>query len=178
MDVYEYYKGLIAFRKAHGAFRMTTAEEIQNNLTFMDGLDANVVAFTIANQPNGETAEEICVIYNANKEAVNVTLPDGEWEIYVNGEKAGCEVLGTASKSVEVEGVSAMVLTKGNSGNAAADSQTEKTTESAAETSGQSVESGNSIFSVRNIVIAAVAVCVIVVICVVVLKKKKGGETK
>lgn len=36
MDVYEYYKGLIAFRKAHSALRMTTAAAIQNNLTFYD----------------------------------------------------------------------------------------------------------------------------------------------
>lgn len=54
MDVYEYYKGLIAFRKAHSALRMTTAAAIQNNLTFMTGLDANVVAYTI----QGEVQEK------------------------------------------------------------------------------------------------------------------------
>ena len=35
IDTYEYYKGLIAFRKAHSALRMTTATDIQNTLTFM-----------------------------------------------------------------------------------------------------------------------------------------------
>lgn len=121
LDVYEYYKGLIAFRKAHGALRMTTAEEIQNHLTFVDGLGANVVAYTIGNSPNGEIAQEIFVIYNANKEAVGVPLPEGEWEIYINGEKAGCEVLDRVSGTVQVEGISAMVLTKGVSENVAQD---------------------------------------------------------
>ena len=59
MDVYEYYKGLIAFRKAHSALRMTTAAAIQNNLTFMTGLDANVVAYTIQGEVQGETAQNI-----------------------------------------------------------------------------------------------------------------------
>lgn len=67
MDVYEYYKGLIAFRKAHSALRMTTAAAIQNNLTFMTGLDANVVAYTIQGEVQGETAQNIAVIYNGNR---------------------------------------------------------------------------------------------------------------
>ncbi len=118
LDVYEYYKGLIAFRKAHGALRMTTAEEIQANLTFIDGLGENVVAYTIENSPNMEIAEEILVIYNGNKDKISVPLPEGEWEIYINGEKAGCEVLGTAEGSVDVDCISAMVLTRGISENA------------------------------------------------------------
>lgn len=127
LDVYEYYKGLIAFRKAHGALRMTTAEEIQNNLTFVDGLGSNIVAYKIENSPNKEIAEELFVIYNGNKEKVTIPLPEGEWEIYINGEKAGCEVLGTASQSVEVEGISAMVLTRGTSKYAAEDKDVSQT---------------------------------------------------
>ncbi len=110
MDIYEYYKGLIAFRKAHSALRMTTATDIQNTLTFMSGLDANVVAYIIKGEAQGETAQNIAVIYNGNPDAVTVNLPAGTWDICVNGEKAGCESLGTAEGSVTVEGISAMVL--------------------------------------------------------------------
>lgn len=110
MDVYEYYKGLIAFRKAHSALRMTTAAAIQNNLTFMTGLDANVVAYTIQGEVQGETAQNIAVIYNGNPDAVTVNLPAGTWDICVNGKKAGCRSLGTAEGSVTVEGISALVL--------------------------------------------------------------------
>lgn len=53
-DVVNYYKGLIAFRKAHSALRMQTAEEVAANITDVTGLDANVLAFQI----NGENVEE------------------------------------------------------------------------------------------------------------------------
>ncbi len=77
-----------------------------------------MVAYTIENSPNMEIAEEILVIYNGNKDKISVPLPEGEWEIYINGEKAGCEVLGTAEGSVDVDCISAMVLTRGISENA------------------------------------------------------------
>lgn len=114
IDTYEYYKGLLAFRKAHSALRMTTAVDIQNNLTFMSGLDANVVAYTIANNANGDTAEKITVILNANEEAVDVKLPAGTWEICVNDQTAGTASVGTAEGTVSVAGISAMVLVQGD----------------------------------------------------------------
>ncbi len=113
-DICEYYKGLIAFRKAHGALRMTTAADIRNDIVFADGLEANVVAYTISNKPNNETADKIMVIFNANRSAVNVTLPSGVWDICVNAVKAGTASLGTVRGSVSVDAVSAMVLVQGD----------------------------------------------------------------
>ena len=109
-DTNEYYKGLIAFRKAHAALRMTTAEEVTTYIEAQDGLDANVTAFYIDGEANGEEAEALFVIFNPNAEATTVALPEGEWNIYINGEEAGTEVLGTATGEVTVEGISAMVL--------------------------------------------------------------------
>lgn len=173
LDVYEYYKGLIAFRKAHGALRMTTAEDVQNNLTFVDGLDANVVAYTIENSPNGEVAEQLFVVYNANATATEVTLPEGTWDIYVNGEKAGCEVLGTAEGKVTVDGITAMVLTKGTSGNTA-DGKKSDADNAAVETSGQTAESkGNGVLST---VLIGAGVVLLGVAAVMVVKKKKGTK--
>jgi pullulanase len=114
LDTYEYYKGLIAFRKAHGALRMTQTKDIQANLEFMDGLDDNVVAYTISNGANGDTADKIAVIFNANKEAVSITLPEGKWDICVNDKAAGTTSLGKAQKAVSVAGISAMVLVQGD----------------------------------------------------------------
>ena len=113
-DICEYYKGLIAFRKAHSALRMTTAADIRNDIVFADGLEANVVAYTISNKPNNETADKIMVIFNANRSAVNVTLPSGVWDICVNAVKAGTASLGTVRGSVSVDAVSAMVLVQGD----------------------------------------------------------------
>lgn len=139
-DTYEYYKGLIEFRKAHGALRMAATADIQNNLTFMSGLDANVVAYTIANNANGDTAEKIMVIFNANEAAVNVELPSGEWDICVNGTTAGTASIGTAQGSVSVEGISAMVLVQGDDTIVRAESTNDNNAQ-AAETDSQTDES-------------------------------------
>lgn len=166
IDTYEYYKGLIVFRKAHSALRMTTATDIQNTLTFMSGLDANVVAYTIKGEAQGETAQNIAVIYNGNPDAVTVNLPAGTWDICVNGEKAGCESLGTAEGSVTVEGISAMVLVQGDDtlGKASAkDEQADTTVENAQQTKG----------GISTPVAILVAILVIAVIVAVVLIRRK-----
>lgn len=112
-DVYEYYKGLIEFRKAHGALRLTTAEDVEKAVSVVEGLDANVVAFDIQGGVNGETADELFVIFNANTESTTVTLPEGKWNVYINGEKAGTEVLEKITNGeVTVDAVSAMVLVR------------------------------------------------------------------
>lgn len=111
--MFEYYKGLIAFRKAHGALRLSTAEEVASAVSPVDRLDANVLAFDIKGGVNGETAEELFVIFNANETGTTVTLPEGKWNVYINGEKAGTQALSTVSgSSAEVAPISAMVLVK------------------------------------------------------------------
>ena len=112
-QVFEYYKGLIAFRQAHGALRLTTAQDVASAVSAVDGLDANVIAFDIQGGINGETAEELFVIFNANETSAAVTLPEGNWNVYINGEKAGTQALATiADGKAEVAPVSAMVLVK------------------------------------------------------------------
>lgn len=109
-EVVDYYTGLIAFRKAHAALRMTTAEEVKENITSIEGLDENVMAFQINGGVNGETADSLFVIFNATEEKTELELPEGKWNVYVNGEKAGTEVLKTVKGKVTVEPISAMVL--------------------------------------------------------------------
>jgi pullulanase len=110
-EVFNYYKGLIAFRKAHSALRMTTTADIQENLKFLEGLEPNVVGYTIENSPNSEAAKSLCVIYNANKGASTVTIPEGDWNVYVKGQQAGTKILETVNGgTVTVDSISTMVL--------------------------------------------------------------------
>ena len=108
-DVVAYYTGLIAFRKAHPALRMMTGSEVGEKITQLGGLDFNVSGFHIAAVANGEE-NALVVIFNPNAEATNVTLPEGRWDIRINGEDAGDLSLGTAEGTVEVAAISAMVL--------------------------------------------------------------------
>ena len=119
-DVYNYYKGLIAFRKAHPAFRMATAEEVDANFESAINktdrgivTDSGVVAYTIKGGANGEPSEDVLVVYNPRNEDITVNLPEGKWDIYINDSKAGNEVLGSATGTVSVPRLSGMVLLKG-----------------------------------------------------------------
>ena len=112
-DVYAYYQGLIAFRKAHGALRLGTAGEVASAVSRVEGLDANVLALDIQGGMDGETADEIFIVFNANEAETTVALPEGSWNVYVNGERAGVTVLDTVTDgSVTVSPVSAMVLVR------------------------------------------------------------------
>ena len=149
-QVFEYYKGLIAFRKAHGALRLTTAQDVASAVSVVEGLDANVLAFDIRGGVNGETAEEMFVIFNANEASAAVALPEGNWNVYINGEKAGTQPLaGITNGSAVVEPVSAMVLVKED---AAAAPVTEP-----ADTAAEG--NGGSTGLVVGIAVAAAAVC-------------------
>ena len=110
-QVFEYYKGLISFRKAHPALRMTDAQLVKDSIKPIGGLEFNVCAYQI--QPvNGEESEGLVVIFNPRAAATTVELPEGEWTIYVQGDKAGTEALGTASGTVTVDAISTCVLVK------------------------------------------------------------------
>ena len=78
---------------------MNSTEEIQENLKFLDVEDSNVVAYTLNGSAVNDYWNNIAVMFNSNKEAVDVNIPEGEWVVVVNGEKAGVEALAEVSGS-------------------------------------------------------------------------------
>ena len=106
-DSYAYYQGLIAFRKAHPILRLTTAEEVNAAITVMEDLESNVNAFHIK---GGDVDDDLFVIFNPRKEATTITLPEGKWDICIDGTHAGTTVLRSVKGSVTVDAISAMVL--------------------------------------------------------------------
>ena len=108
-DVYRYYQGLIAFRKAHPALRMTSQEEVSKYVSGISGVPSEVIVKTIAKGAGGEDSEFV-FIFNPNKEAAAITLPEGKWDVYIDGENAGTTVLNTVEGEISVAPISAMVL--------------------------------------------------------------------
>ncbi len=80
-DVFEYYKGLIALRKGHPAFRIPTQELTEAHLKFLSFLVPNVVGFTLNDHVNGEVWKDVLVLYNGNRKPVSVGIPAGEWNV-------------------------------------------------------------------------------------------------
>jgi pullulanase len=78
---YQYIQSLVLLRKAHPAFRMTTAQHIAENLVFQDHLPEGLIGYTINGAAVGDTWKKIWVGYNGNLSAKTIELPAGNWKI-------------------------------------------------------------------------------------------------
>ncbi|MBW9171163.1 type I pullulanase [Clostridium estertheticum] len=93
IETVDYFKGLIELRKAHPAFRMTSADMIKKNLKFLV-VPENVVAYEMNYNANMDSWAHIVVAYNANREEKTVKLSNnGTWNIVVDGDKAGVKTI-------------------------------------------------------------------------------------
>ena len=120
-----------------------------------------MVAFDIQGDRGGETADELFVIFNANEAQTTVTLPEGSWNVYINGEKAGTEILDTITGgSATVEPISAMVLVRESGAAAVSDEDADAAESSAdtADTADAQVNNSNTALIVC-IVAALIAAC-------------------
>lgn len=167
---YNYYKGLVAFRKAHAGLRMPTEELIDENLTFLlkGERDDSAIAFMIKGGANGEASDGIVVIYNPSGADISVDLPDAdEWGIYVQGDKAGTELLGTAKGSVSVKATSCTVLSKnaGSASNGNGSSSNNK------DDNAGIVQTGDS--GVRTIMLIGISIIALIAVAVLAVKRRK-----
>lgn len=80
-DVYDYYRQLIALRKAHPAFRLRTTEEIVEHLEFMEIDDPLVVGFWLQNNAGGDEWERIGVIFNGSDQGKRIPVDKGKWHV-------------------------------------------------------------------------------------------------
>jgi pullulanase len=102
-EVFCYYKGLIEFRRMHQELHLTSTAQIREKLIFLENVGPNVVAYLLANN--------ICIIYNANREAKTLTIPEGEWKVFARGMYAGNEILEVIpGGDIIIEPISAMIL--------------------------------------------------------------------
>lgn len=83
-DQFNYYKGLISLRKAHPAFRMTTAKDIAKNLVF-DKIDSqktpNLIAYSLKNNANGDSWKEIKLVFNGASKPQTYKVKKGKWMV-------------------------------------------------------------------------------------------------
>lgn len=111
LDVVDYYKGLIKLRKEHSAFRMNNVEQIKQNLEFISNTPKNTVGFILKNNSSNDTWKDTIVIYNANSHKETIQIPEGNWNLVVDNNKAGVDTIKTISgDTIEVEKISMFVL--------------------------------------------------------------------
>lgn len=85
-DVFEYYRNLILLRKKHPAFRMTTAKQIQKNISFCADYKIGIVSYCINGAACGDTWKEIVMLFNGTREDLLQPLPKGSFRIAVQGD--------------------------------------------------------------------------------------------
>ncbi len=116
-DLFNYYKGLIALRKAHPAFRMTDAKEIARNLVF-DKIDSsktpNLISYSLRNHANGDSWNEIKLVFNGSSEPQTVKIAKGDWKIVaIDGKISPDADLGaTSGGSMTISPYSALILAR------------------------------------------------------------------
>jgi pullulanase len=109
-----YYKGLIALRKAHPAFRQSAPATIGSIVKFLPA-SSDVLAYSINGKAVKDSWATIVVASNPNSSAKKVTLPaKGTWLVSVLNDKAGVATLQTLknTNSVSVPANSTIVLHK------------------------------------------------------------------
>ena len=116
-QLFAYYKNLIQLRKNHPAFRLATGDKVRQHLEFLPAVNSKdvkqdcLVGFLLKDLQEIDAWKTIVVIYNVNKEAKEMAIPEGNYTIACcNGtiDEAG---LGEVSgKEVLVDGQSALIL--------------------------------------------------------------------
>ena len=79
-QVFTYYQRLIALRRHHPAFRLGNTNLIRQHLSFLP-TQPNLVGFILTGHAGGDVWDNIVVVFNANNEAREVTVPKGRYTI-------------------------------------------------------------------------------------------------
>ncbi len=108
-DVYEYHRGLIELRREHPAFRASDPDEIREKSKLLR-VENSFVAVYFGYHLNDDPWKEIFVIANGSLEGRKYHLPEGSWNLVVDGERAGVKTLRKVKGNVKLEPISMVVL--------------------------------------------------------------------
>jgi pullulanase len=104
-DLFKYYQGLIELRKKYDSFRRANYSEV----TFFN---YKAIPFALGYSVKHKD-EEFIVLFNADpKSTLEADLPDGEWDVLVDENKAGINSLKTVQKKQTLDSSTGMVLQK------------------------------------------------------------------
>ena len=110
---FDYYRNLIALRKAHPAFRMTSAEDIARHIVFDKTEGSNLVSYSIRDHANGDEWKEIKVVFNGYDSAREVKVAKGDWIVVAADGRIDKDGLGRAKGGkMSVAPQSALILAR------------------------------------------------------------------
>jgi len=112
-DQFNYYRELIALRKAHPAFRMTTTGDIAKNIVFDKVNEPNLISYSIKNNANGDKWKEIKLVFNGSATPYEVKIPKGDWIVIArDGQISATGLDSTKGGKMTVAPTSALILAR------------------------------------------------------------------
>ncbi|MDE5607686.1 MAG: type I pullulanase [Muribaculaceae bacterium] len=113
-DIYNYYRELIKLRKAHPAFRMTTADDVAKHLIFDDTESPLLISYSLVDNANGDEWNEIKLVFNGSENEEQIELPSGEWLVVARNGKLVAEGFDTikGGATIVVAPTSALILAR------------------------------------------------------------------
>lgn len=112
-DQFKYYQQLIKLRKAHPAFRMTTAADVAKHLVFDKVKEPGLISYSLKDNANGDSWKEIKLVFNGSNDAKSVKIPKGDWIVIASDGMLDAEGLGTTKGGkMTVQPRSALILAR------------------------------------------------------------------
>lgn len=101
----QYIQSLIKIRRAHPAFRMTSANQIANHLVFQNNLPEGIIAYALNGAAVGDSWKKIWVGFNGAQTPKTLTLPAGNWKVASISHASSIE-----GNQIKLDGSSAVIL--------------------------------------------------------------------
>ncbi|MFW5864986.1 MAG: type I pullulanase [Candidatus Izemoplasmataceae bacterium] len=109
IDVFNYYKGLIALRRNINVFSYETAEEVQSNIDFLiTPNQPGLISYLITDEAS--PWNYTLVAHNNGSSTRYLDLLGLEWNMVVNKDQAGLETIETVSGTLELSPNESVVL--------------------------------------------------------------------
>ncbi|MCC2548896.1 type I pullulanase [Hymenobacter sp. BT175] len=114
--VHDFYRRLLALRRAHPAFRLPTRELIQQHLAFLPALPAGTIGYRLLDHAGGDAWGEIVVLFNGNRQGAALPVPAGRYSVVLRGDQldpSGLDQLElTQDSPVTLPASSALILVR------------------------------------------------------------------
>ena len=93
-DLHEYYKQMIAIRRAHKGFRLGSAEAVEEHVEFLDADNDQVIVYRIKDLEGIDPAKSLLGILNGSAENVSCELPEMSGECVILAQNGQANVAG------------------------------------------------------------------------------------
>jgi pullulanase len=113
--VFEYTRNMIAIRRQHPVFRLSSREQIERRLSFRDDWcpTTNCIAMRLDGKGlEGESWSEVLVLVNPEFKDHHFPLPGGVWHVYAQGHLASPQKLLSVTERIPTKGRSLVLLAR------------------------------------------------------------------